>query len=331
MNRVATMKHYGNHRLACMIAVLVFASILTAFMKDKKNDQTQKFAGKWLMTVSGQPFLVLSLKVVDKQLVGIMTRPEHFQIDAEGDITNITSGNKELQLVQKAAAFPHVQLSAKTESDPENFELTFVDNNNILLKELETPIQPWKLKRVDENQDIKIATQWPAPQAKSREISLLQEELRNMVTADQAARKPLDMAQMKAIDEKHYPRLLEIYQKYGWPTISLVGKEAAGNYWLLVQHQGFEFQKMVLPAMERAVTQGEASKAHYAELYDRVMVAEGKPQHWGTQVKCKDGKAVPYDVDDPTNLDQRRTELNLWPERDYLKMFCQTSDVSEKK
>ena len=36
----------------------------------------------------------------------------------------------------------------------------------------------------------------------------------------------------------------------------------------------------------------EASKVNYAYLYDRVMLGQGKPQHWGTQGRCKDGKAI---------------------------------------
>jgi hypothetical protein len=96
---------------------------------------------------------------------------------------------------------------------------------------------------------------------------------------------------MKQIAEKRLPELRRIYEKYGWPRISVVGKEAAGEYWLLVQHQGLSFQKQLLPALQRAVEEGDASRVNYAYLYDRVMVNEGRPHHWGTQGDCRDGKA----------------------------------------
>jgi hypothetical protein len=154
-----------------------------------------------------------------------------------------------------------------------------------------------------------------------------------MAAKDQAVRtaNPVSMKQMQLVDQEHYPRILEIYKKYGWPTISLVGKETARNYWLLVQHQPLKFQKMVLLDMERAAAKGEASKADFAELYDRVMVYEGKPQRWGTQARCEDGKAVLYKVDDPANLDHRRAEMNLWPVEDYLQTLCQAAHASKQQ
>jgi len=159
---------------------------------------------------------------------------------------------------------------------------------------------------------------------RSKQISLLAAELKEMAAADQAVRfeHPPVKSRIRAVDKKHYPRLLQIYRTYGWPAISLFGKEAGDNYWLLVQHQDLAFQKMVFPAMKRAMAKGEASKMDYAYLYDRVMVRQGKPQHWGTQGRCLHGNGVLYDVDERATLDRRRAELNLWPEKEYLRMLC---------
>jgi len=62
-----------------------------------------------------------------------------------------------------------------------------------------------------------------------------------------------------------------------------------------------------------------------------VMVYEGKSQRWGTQAKCKNGKAVLYDVEDPFNLDHRRAEMNLLPLKDYLQTLCLATQVSKKQ
>jgi hypothetical protein len=79
--------------------------------------------------------------------------------------------------------------------------------------------------------------------------------------------------------------------------------------------------------MEQAAKSGEASMSDYAYLYDRVQVGLGKPQHWGSQTKCVNGKPVLDPVDDPAGLAQRRKELFMMPIEDYLKMdylvkFC---------
>jgi hypothetical protein len=169
-----------------------------------------------------------------------------------------------------------------------------------------------------------VASPQPVLTVKPSQITFLAAELQDMAAADQAVRfeRPPVRDRIRAMDKKHYARLVQIYRTYGWPAISLVGKKAANNYWLLAQHQGLAFQKMVLPGMKRAVDKGESSKTDYAYLYDRVMMREGKPQHWGTQGSCVNGKARLYNVDERATLDRRRAALDLWPEKEYLDMLC---------
>ena len=61
-------------------------------------------------------------------------------------------------------------------------------------------------------------------------------------------------------------------------------------------------QEELLPAMKSAVEAAEATKRNYAYLSDRVMVEEGKPQHWGTQSHCEKKRALLYPVDDVQQL-----------------------------
>jgi hypothetical protein len=189
-----------------------------------------------------------------------------------------------------------------------------------------------QLERVNQLDEIVVANHWvePGPKTVSKEIAALQTEINEMVDEDQTVRKttPISWPKVEEVDQKNYPEVVRIYEKYGWPTFSLVGKEAANNYWLLVQHQRLEFQEKVLPALLRAVEAGEGSRMDYAYLYDRVMAGQGKPQHWGTQGgACKDGKATLLPVDDAAGLDQRRRDLRLQPIEEYKKMldpYCAT-------
>ncbi len=170
------------------------------------------------------------------------------------------------------------------------------------------------------------AQQARAPQSMSKEMATLAKKLHSMAIEDQSVRTSgtISARRMEKVQQKQAAEVLRIYQKYGWPTFSLVGEAAAQDYWLLVQHQELEFQKMVLPAMEQAMNRGEASKVSYAYLYDRVMVGEGKPQHWGTQGNCIDGKATLQPLDDPTQLEQRRRAIGIHPPsiEAYLKLLA---------
>lgn len=54
---------------------------------------------------------------------------------------------------------------------------------------------------------------------------------------------------------------------------------------------------------------------------DRILVNEGKPQIYGTQVQVFEGKALPRPVEDPDNLDKRRKEMGLGSFDDYLTLL----------
>ena len=190
-------------------------------------------------------------------------------------------------------------------------------------------MRPWRLDRVADGATMVLATSLREPEY-SQEIRNLREQLHAMVEEDQAARLKFDQPRMEAADRKNRGEVLRIFDQYGWVTNSLAGKDAAHDFWLLVQHQTPEIQQRLLSAMEKAVKAGDASMTDYAYLYDRVQVGLEKPQRWGTQTKCVDGKPVLDPVEDRANLDARRKELLLPPildylQQDYLVKFCAQS------
>jgi hypothetical protein len=150
----------------------------------------------------------------------------------------------------------------------------------------------------------------------------LRDELLRMMDEDQAARRAAGAAQfkdtaanerMKAIDVKNTARMKEIIAQVGWPTKTLVGERASKAAWLLVQHADHDlaFQKQCLPMLEKAVAAGEGSAQNLAYLTDRVLVAEGKPQRYGTQFHTVDGKLVPRPIEDEAHVDERRAAIGL--------------------
>jgi hypothetical protein len=151
----------------------------------------------------------------------------------------------------------------------------------------------------------------------------LRDELLALMQEDQAVRKaaianmkdPAVQARMKEVDRKTTARLKEVIAKQGWPGTSLVGEEAAHAAWLLVQHADADraFQKQCLALIEKAADAGDAAKVDYAYLYDRVAVAENRPQRYGTQYG--DGKPAP--IEDEAHVDERRKAIGLGTMAEY--------------
>src|SRR5439155_1758694 len=86
--------------------------------------------------------------------------------------------------------------------------------------------------------------------------------------------------------------------------ISLAGEDGAEAAWLLAQHADRDpaFQRRCLDLLAEAAARGEASWMHVAYLTDRVLLAEGKPQEYGTQATGRDGRYVARDLRDPDSL-----------------------------
>ena len=141
---------------------------------------------------------------------------------------------------------------------------------------------------------------------------------------------------MSQVDGENLTRLKRIVNQHGWPTVSLVGREAAQAAWLLVQHADSDpnFQARVLKLMKPLVANGEVSTSNFALLTDRVLVARRQPQLYGTQYKAVEingvihfGPSTP--IADPSGLEQRRSALKLQPHAGYVRQLREMIGVPE--
>lgn len=121
-------------------------------------------------------------------------------------------------------------------------------------------------------------------------------------------------------DRRNQQRVSEIADKYGWPKQSLVGSLAATSAFLVVQHADLEYQLKYLDSVREASLEGEASKTNFALLEDRVLLRQGKPQRYGSQVDTRSGVSIMW-TDDEANLDARRASVDLAPICEYLERF----------
>ncbi len=126
--------------------------------------------------------------------------------------------------------------------------------------------------------------------------------------------------------------LKQAMEKYGWPGKSLVGRVASQAAFLFAQHSDEDtaFQKLCLEKM-KAMAEGEVNKQHIAMLTDRVLVHEGKPQRYGSQLSIVDGKLKPSPIEDEANVDVRRKEMGMMPLAEYIKRTEESQPRPQKK
>lgn len=129
-------------------------------------------------------------------------------------------------------------------------------------------------------------------------------------------------SQVAEIDSNNTAWLKEIITESGWPTYSEVGVDGGDAAWLLVQHADTDaqFQRQCLDLMTELPTE-EISQQNLAYLTDRVLLAEGQNQVYGTQFSRRDGKWAPLKLDDPENVDTRRAEVGLPPLAEYAEIL----------
>ncbi len=134
-----------------------------------------------------------------------------------------------------------------------------------------------------------------------------------------------EVLKLLVVDIENREQLKEIVDRHGWPGRSLVGKDGAFAAWLLAQHSDLDpaFQKECLVLMEK-MPDGEIEDQHVAYLTDRILVAEKKPQRYGTQF---DEAFKPRPLEDPQNVDIRRAKVGLPPLDEYI----QTSKAMYKE
>jgi hypothetical protein len=127
-------------------------------------------------------------------------------------------------------------------------------------------------------------------------------------------------AAIKSADDDNLSWLKSIVTEFGWPTRTMVGEDGAHAAWLLVQHADADpkFQRRCVDLILRLPKQ-EYSQTDAAYLTDRVLLAEGKAQLYGTQFTMSAGKAQPRPIEDEAHVDQRRASVGLGPLAAYAK------------
>lgn len=118
-------------------------------------------------------------------------------------------------------------------------------------------------------------------------------------------------ARTEPIDQRNRDAVMAMLPKEGWFSFTAYGRPASEAAFHIINHSDLETQQKVLSAFERLAMQGEADRAEFATMYDRVQKGLGRPQRYGTQSDCVDGRSVPYKLEDPERVEERRRPMGF--------------------
>jgi len=151
------------------------------------------------------------------------------------------------------------------------------------------------------------------------------EILSEVYISDQKIRRENNLIKYAKEDHRNQELVISIIEKCGMPTLNEVTQEQMNAIWLGLQHNADnKYRIKYFPLIEKAVKNGDLSKEQYALMKDRILMNEGKPQVYGSQIK--NGKL--YDLEEPETVNERRQEMGLEPIEDYLKRFDITFDAN---
>lgn len=150
------------------------------------------------------------------------------------------------------------------------------------------------------------------------------EILSEVFISDQKIRLENNLIKYAKEDHRNQELIISIIEKCGMPTLKEVNQEQMDAIWLGLQHTENKYRIKYFPLIENAVKNGDLRKEQYALMKDRILMGEGKPQIFGSQIK--NGKL--YDLDEPETVNDRRREMGLEPIEDYLKRFDITFEAN---
>jgi len=142
----------------------------------------------------------------------------------------------------------------------------------------------------------------------------LRDQIEDLSKNDQAVRQQegFNAGELAKVDRQNATPLQAIMDRYGVPTYSMVGPQAADDFIIMIQHQPPSFRERVLAKLKENVSQGQADPESYAKVYDRSQNDMGKKQLYGEQLVCSSGEGMhEAPIEDEAHVNQRRAELGL--------------------
>ena len=149
-------------------------------------------------------------------------------------------------------------------------------------------------------------------------LDSIDQSLRIVPNLMDSIRSPDFQRRMMQLDSTDAKALMTIVARWGWPGRTLVGPDGAKAAFLIAQHNDAIREQAL--ALMLAMPKGEVNLGDLATLQDRVLVKQGKPQKYATQLEQKaDAAVMTFDpIEDLPNIDRTRAEVGLMPLSAYI-------------
>ena len=145
---------------------------------------------------------------------------------------------------------------------------------------------------------------------------------------DQKIRKEeTDFYEFVKKDHENLERVVSIIENCKFPSLNEVSQNQMDAIWLSLHHApDKQYVKKYFPLLENAKNNGDISGEAFATIQDRILMDDGEPQLYGTQIE--DGKL--YDLYEPEFVNQRRKILSMEPIEEYLKFYYIEFSIPQK-
>jgi uncharacterized protein DUF6624 len=305
--------------------LVIFIFLLTALLHWQRHAAAQQLPGKCAdVSFSSPPTALKTFQLIRVEGQAVYAAPSQRWELGSGNGVCVTLFNKKSRnLVAGVTTDGHGQFEFVHIAPGEYVLLAFAGE----LQKIIIPIQVVLPGRANKPQGLVLHLRDKEDKRQTYVTPVtnlaLRKELLAMVGRDQTVRNEMIksgaehpskaiLARMKVIDSRNTTRMRSIIKKYGWPGLPLVGWDGTEAAFTLVQHADHSFQKELLPLIEKEYKAGDLSGPDYAFFLDRVLVGDGRPQVYGTQVESwKDGEPMLYPITDEADVDKRRAEVGL--------------------
>lgn len=124
--------------------------------------------------------------------------------------------------------------------------------------------------------------------------------------------------------------LKALVMEVGWIDVERFGYATANAAFFIAHHSSdLPLMMAALPGVEKDALSGRTEGEDYALLFDRVQLALGKKQRYGTQVGFDSAnRAFVLSIEDPGGVGQRRESLGMMPLRDYVRAVARFNQAS---
>lgn len=181
-----------------------------------------------------------------------------------------------------------------------------------------------------ENKLMVLVNALPAIEIVTIDCGNVSKKLQEAYALDQKMRQP-GAKYDRGVDHQNMTIVASAIENCGVSKIKKLPKEDLEAIFFIVQHSDLKYMKKYVSMLKELAEDGKIGMNAIAAMQDRILMLEGKPQRYGTQMTMNyvAEKLEVYYLENPEYVNKRRTEVGLGPLEDYVKQFGAEFNVKQ--